>query len=897
MVGLVGSRGAEHEVSLDALRDLNDSGEPTLVDFLSEKTNKSRSTIGRAIARQPAPDAIERLRVACGDDDDLLRRVVPYHALIRDDPWGEPVIVPAGSIVVTAGPERRGTGTYYTPRAITEEVVTHALEPLVYRGPADGKPRDEWVLRTPAELLELKICDFAMGSGAFLVQACRWLGERLVESWERAGADDALITPEGRAATGEASEMIVPAASEERRALARRLTADRCLYGVDVNPLAVEMAKLSMWLVTLAKGRPFSFLDHALKCGDSLLGIQDLDQLRHFHVDPDRGRELHATLFDPTTIIKPAIEEALHLRRELESFTVLDVRDAEAKRELYRASSQAVERLRLLGDLVIGIAISTAARGAAAFDESFATLGDRLSDLADAGEKVLGLVKDARDMLNHGKPADRPLRRTFHWPLEFPEVFSRRQAGFDAIIGNPPFRGGKRISGTLGVDYREHLVRSLASGTRGNADLVAYFFLRATQCIRVDGTMGLLATNTLAQGDTREVGLDRICASRSTIFRAWKSRPWPGDASVEIALVWLYRGQWRGDRWLDGVPVRGITSMLDPRGRVTGLPHRLLANDGRAFYGSLVNGSGFLLSNNEAQSIISRDARNRDVLLPYLMGEDLNVRPDHSPSRWVINFFDWPLDKAAQYPELLELLRGRAKPQRDLLPDAKRRERERWWLFERRAVDLYRAISGLDRVIALARTSSTVMPVLVPSRTVFGDAVVVFAYDSGAHLGLLSSAFHRWWAVTRTSTIQTGIRYTPTDCFQTFPLPAALGQDVDDLAVALDNHRRHLMLEREEGLTTTYNRVNDSKETSTDIVELRRLHVDLDIAIAAAYGWPNIAFDHGFYETPQGVRYTVGPIVRVELTDLLLELNHDRHRMETASGLPMIGEPDPIFHG
>ncbi len=157
-------------------------------------------------------------------------------------------------------------------------------------------------LKSPAEILALKVCDPAMGSGAFLVQACRYLSERLVEAW--AGVEQAneaattagtaanvvpLTIPEALPANAFHGQQLLPRDAEERLALARRLVAERCLYGVDVNPMAVEMAKLSLWLVTLHKDRPFTFLDHALKCGDSLLGLHLPEQIEHFHLIPARA--------------------------------------------------------------------------------------------------------------------------------------------------------------------------------------------------------------------------------------------------------------------------------------------------------------------------------------------------------------------------------------------------------------------------------------------------------------------------------------------------------------------------------------------------------------------------------------------------------------------------------
>ena len=117
---------------------------------------------------------------------------------------------------------------------------------------------------------------------------CRYLSERLVEAWEDAekrhpGVPG--ITPEGSASTGAANEQLIPKDTDERLAYARRIVAQRCLYGVDKNPLAAEMAKLSLWLLTLAKDKPFTFLDHAIRCGDSLVGIRDIRQVQYFQLD------------------------------------------------------------------------------------------------------------------------------------------------------------------------------------------------------------------------------------------------------------------------------------------------------------------------------------------------------------------------------------------------------------------------------------------------------------------------------------------------------------------------------------------------------------------------------------------------------------------------------------
>ena len=157
-----------------------------------------------------------------------------------------PAVVPAGSMIFQPSPERRRSGSHYTPRSLTSPIVEAALAPVLQQlGPEP----------TPEQILDLKICDPAMGSGAFLVETCRQLGEHLLDAWRR-------------------TDSLPPIPPDEDELLhARRVVAQRCLYGVDRNDMAVDLAKLSLWLATLAKEHPFTFLDHALRHGDSLVGF------------------------------------------------------------------------------------------------------------------------------------------------------------------------------------------------------------------------------------------------------------------------------------------------------------------------------------------------------------------------------------------------------------------------------------------------------------------------------------------------------------------------------------------------------------------------------------------------------------------------------------------------
>jgi hypothetical protein len=195
--------------------------------------------------------------------------------------------------------------------------------------------------------------------------------------------------------------------------------------------------------------------------------------------------------------------------------------------------------------------------------------------------------------------------------------------------------------------------------------------------------------------------------------------------------------------------------------------------------------------------------------------------------------------------------------------------------------------ASLERALAeRKREEQTVMPVLVPTGQVFSNALGIFATDDTAMLALLSSAPHYWWAVSRASTMKTDLRYTPSDVFEKFPLPA-LSSELRELGDAPDTFRRDVMLARNSGLTKTYNLVFDPTVSDADIVELRRIHREIDIAAIKAYGWDDLLdqLDHGFHPAGRDLRYTIGPAAQREILDRLLELNHARYAEEVAAGL------------
>jgi hypothetical protein len=426
---------------------------------------------------------------------------------------------------------------------------------------------------------------------------------------------------------------------------------------------------------------------------------------------------------------------------------------------------------------------------------------------------------------------------------------------------------------------RDWLVNVIASGCRGSADEVAYFFLRAFGLLVPRGNFGLIGTNTLGQGDTRQVGLDQMQAAGFTITRCVQSMTWPtSGANLEISLLWGTRGQVADGvpRVADELPVAHISTLLEPAGRVDGDPIRLAKNVGIAFQGCIVLGKGFILKPDGAAAWIGADSRNAEVTFPYLNGEDLTSRPDCSPSRWVIDFSDLPESVAKTYQmpyaHVADSVKGvRARNNRKVY-------RDYWWQYAEKRPAMRKAIAALDEVLVIALVSKFVMPARVPTGRVFSHALGVFATESFADQAVLSSSLHQMWAVKYGSTLETRIRYTPSDVFETFPLPTAT-ERLREIGKALDMERREIMLRRDLGLTKLYNLTNDADiadSADTDVARMRRIHVELDEAVMAAFGWDDVPLGHGFHTYRRMTRWTISPHARVEVFDRLLEENHRR---------------------
>ena len=880
-LGLIGTKKIPNpQITLSELDSIAAKGENALLEHLKELTGRSLPALGKARKAEENRELLVRLVQASNGDEALARRLLPFGELIRADSWGNLLVYRQGSFAIVKGTDRRSSGTHYTPRSLTEPIVRYTLEPLVYVGPAEGYPQPEWKLKSSEDILALKVCDMACGSGAFLVEVCRYLSLRLTEAWAKEESLGLQIGIDGIARETLGEHEPLPKYLEDRLLLARRLVAQSCLYGVDINHLAVELAKLAIWLVTLAKNKPFSFLDHALRSGDSLIGLHSIEQLRHFSLKPEAE---DAVLFKGP--LETAVDDAIELRLKLEDMVSNTVEDVHRQQDLLTEAEDTIARLRCAADLLV----SAEFWGLNAKDKL-----ERVRH--NAVRSGYYIEKGPTEEFEQIAAKDRQGQSMFHWCLEFPEVIIKR-GGFDAFVGNPPFVGGRRIKRTLSINYLDWLTSSLFGKTSGNADLCAFFFRRANSLLGKVGNFGFLATNSIAQGDTRQEGLERLLESGSHITRAFPSRKWPGNATVEVAQVWVSKGEWLGTAYLDDVPVSGISALLSAGDVGYAGPDKLDSNAGLSFQGSIVLGKGFVLDPSEVTELLTRDARNKTVLFPYLRGEDFNSRPDQSPTTWVINFFDWPLDRdsapigytgpvAADYPECYSIVDRLVKPERTRTNDEgdyilRKPLPHKWWIYADKRPALYQTISNLKQVLFHSFTSKHVAFDFVPTGYVYAGPHNVFAIEAHGVFAVLQSCFHYAWVWKYCSTMRTDIRYAPSDLFDTFPLPLAV---IELEAAGREYHacRKSIMSERNLGLTGIYNALNDRDSA---VQKLRESQIQMDRAVATAYGWTDLNLGHGYYETKQGIRFTISEPSRLEVLQRLLKLNHERYAEEVKQGL------------
>lgn len=405
----------------------------------------------------------------------------------------------------------------------------------------------------------------------------------------------------------------------------------------------------------------------------------------------------------------------------------------------------------------------------------------------------------------------------------------------DTIIGNPPFVGSQRLRGNLGDSYLKWLNSAFGVGIK---DLCVYWFRKAHAHLKPGQRAGLVGTNSISQNTARTASLDYIVKNGGVITDAVSSQRWPGDAKVHVSLVnWVKQPDKAVERFvLDGNEVSGITSSLRKGGAQDWKPQPLAANRDRCFQGPIPVGKGFIITEATAQELLAdRSADYAKVVRRYVVGDDLANRIDQSPGRWIIDFGERPLELASKFPRALAIVRETVKPKRDKVSMKSRRIN--WWLFGANAPGARAAISGLGRFAVVGRVGKRMLMAWQDNATCPSDLVNVFAFDDDYSMGVLLSRAHDAWAWAQSSTFKRDLRYTPTTVFATFPLPDPVTDDqrqaVAAAAAALYERRSELCFEHNMGLTALYNLMDDGGFT-----DLAALHKKLDVAVAAAYGWP-----------------------------------------------------------
>lgn len=800
----------------------------------------------------------------------------------------QPVFITEGECVefdFAQGDQRAATGSHYTPDDLVQPLIKHSLDYLI----ADALKKPD-----PAKaLLDLRVADIACGSGHILLAAARRIATEL-----------AIVR------TGEEQ----PSPTAFRAAI--RDVIRECIYGVDLNPLAVELCKVALWLEAHTPGEPLNFLDHHIKCGNAIVGFARREEAERgvpdeaFKTLPDDDKETAALLrkrnkkeredhakgqLPLSSAMQKQLDDILRGWNELNRLPEHTPDEIEAKKARYLAFTQSKDSWLLHQIASIPIAQFYIPKAA---DNLQKFVTDATYRRCWKGE----MNPQGQATAEAWAMAER--KRLFHWFLEFPEIMER--GGFDCILGNPPYKGGQDLSGYYGHAFCEYVKWEFAPA--GLSDLVAYFVRRIYTLLRPGGFTAFITTNSIKDGDIRKDGLDQVLAQGGAINMAVRGIKWPGRAKLVVALVALHRGEWRGKRVLDGKEVPVISAYFED-GEDLGEPSTLTENADFVFMGSIPLGDGFILNNSEAARYTNSAGPSKEIL-PLLNGQEVNSDPAQEPTRFVICLEKYQSLEEAEIhcPELVARLRELVLP--DRLAQKNAGAKEKWWRYYRHNKDSYAKANALGGCFITAATTKYLNFSWTPSGRIFTHALFTFTTDRWDLYAIVQCGIHEVWARKYSGALETRLRYSPSDCFETFPFPQGLWQTPNSSLATLGEHyhehRRALMKSLWLGLTDIYNLFHTRDLTPTEvarvskkplpeaeagyqgILELRRLHRELDLTVRDAYGWTDLDLCPDFVEVetlPENdrVRYTISPAARKEVLKRLLAENHRRAAVEAAA--------------
>ncbi|MCI0387276.1 MAG: restriction endonuclease, partial [Acidobacteria bacterium] len=781
------------------------------------------------------------------------------------------------------GDERAATGSHYTPDDLVQPLLKHSLDYLIAEKLKEPNPE--------RALLSLRVADVACGSGHILLSAARRIATEL--AIVRTGEDQ-------------------PSPVAFRTAV--RDVIRECIYGVDLNPLAVELCKVALWLEAHNPGEPLNFLDHHIKCGNAIVGYvrpedvergvpdeafatmpgDDKETVSKFRKRNKAERKPGKLDFSPHA--QKQFDTILRRWRELSALPERTPAEIEAKKQRYIQFTESAEAELLIHIAAIPIAQFYLPKTAE--NPTCLITDEDFRDYWTGRRHTHGQATAAAHAMAWQK-------RFFHWFLEFPEIIER--GGFDCILGNPPYLGGQGLSGTYGHPFCHYVKWEYAPS--GLSDLVVYFVRRIYGLLRPGGFTAFITTNSIKDGDNRRDGLENVLKQGGAINFAMRSMKWPGRANLAVSLIAIHKGEWRGGRVLDGKEVSFISAYFEDS-RDFGEPMELPENTARIYQGVIFLGDGFLLTHDQADRLIKADPRNRDVVFRTINGDEINNRPTQDPQRSVISFHAWSEERSRQYSEPFSIVEQKVKPERMKQKD--KGGQEYWWRFLRPRNELQAAIDLIERCFVSARVTKHLNFSAAPTNLIFTNNLYVLCTDRWDIYAVVQSTLHEVWARKYSMRLEERLQYSPSDCFVTFPFPEGQWQTpipkLADIGERYHEHRRALMLRLWLGLTDLYNLyhardltpelvakvskkpVEEAEAGYQSILELRRLHRELDNAVRDAYGWRSFDLEHNFYEVetlPENdrVRYTISPAARKGILSRLLALNHQRHAEEEDKGM------------
>ncbi|MFM5890670.1 MAG: class I SAM-dependent DNA methyltransferase, partial [Dolichospermum sp.] len=397
----------------------------------------------------------------------------------------------------------------------------------------------------------------------------------------------------------------------------------------------------------------------------------------------------------------------------------------------------------------------------------------------------------------------------------------------NAIIGNPPFLGGKKLRIELGNEYVEKIYQAFPE-VKGQPDFCVFWFRKASDLLGNKGRGGLVGTNSIAQVSGRKASLDYIVSNGGIIHDAISNQIWSGDAAVHVSIVnWTKEEQ--KQNFLDSVEVPFITSSLKSEISVTNAV-KLEANKNFSFESCALGGKGFIISEEEAREWIKIDSKNADVLKPMIDGKTL-INP-YLKLDWVIDFNNLSIEEASEYQLPFQRVKEKVKPERD----KNRRDARRinWWKFGEKRPAMRQAMSSLSCYFAIPKIAKWMIFTPVNISILPCEANMVIASDDFYILGILTSNVHRVWVKAQSSTLKGDTRYTNTTCFETFPFPQTvdinLVQQIRTKTEKLHEYRTQQMETKQWGITTLYNKFFTEPSS-----QLYKLHQQLDKLVMSVY--------------------------------------------------------------